>query len=212
MSRAPDAGPPTTLLWRVGRSICWIFTAVFFKLKLYGKENVPLTGGVLLVSNHQSFLDPILVAVRLKRPVSFFARASLFENRYFGWLIRSLQAFPVRRGQADVGAMKEAIKRLEEGYALNIFPEGTRSEDGTLGPIRPGVALIIQRGSVPVIPVFVRGAWQAWPKGRKFPALFRTIQVMYGPPLNVEGLDDRQIIELIDDTFHRMQAELESKP
>jgi len=146
----------------------------------------------------------------LNRPVSFFARASLFENRYFGWLIRALHAFPVRRGEADVGAMKEAIKRLKEGYAVNVYPEGTRSEDGSLGEIKPGIALIVRRGGVPVVPVIISGAWRAWPKGHKLPVVFRPIRVMYGEPLAIEGMDDRAIIKLIDETFHKIRAELEN--
>src|SRR5277367_4767043 len=103
-----------SLLWKSLQIIARIFTSLWFDLKVYGVENVPKTGPVLLIANHQSYLDPVLVAVRLDRPVSFFAKSELFENRFFGWLIRSLHAFPVKLGENDIGAVRMTLQRLEE--------------------------------------------------------------------------------------------------
>ena len=95
-----------------------------FDLKVYGSHRVPQKGGVLLVSNHESYLEPVLVGVRLRRPLSYLAKSELFGIAPFAWFIRSLGAFPVKQGSGDVGAMKETIARLQEGQALDIFQKG----------------------------------------------------------------------------------------
>jgi 1-acyl-sn-glycerol-3-phosphate acyltransferase len=181
-----------------------------FELQIFGMENVPPTGGVLLVSNHQSYLDPVLLAVWLKRPMSYLAKSELFRNPAFAWLIRALNAFPLRQGKGDKGAIEETIRRLQQGHLLAVFPEGTRSEDGELQPIQRGVALVVRRANVPIIPVVLDGSFQAWPKGSK---MFHTypIAVMYGPALKIEGLKGEEIVALIDSTFHRMFDELRAR-
>ena len=98
--------------------------ALVFDLKVYGRHHVPAKGGVLLISNHQSYLDPVLIGVYLERPMTYMAKSELFENKHFGWLIRALNAFPIKQRAGDVGAIKETIKRLKTGALLNVFPEG----------------------------------------------------------------------------------------
>ncbi len=110
--------------------IARVGTTLLFDLKTYGCENVPKNGGVLLVANHQSYLDPVLVAVHLYRPVSFLAKSELFEHRFFARLIRTLHAFPVRQGQGDIGAVKEVIRRLKEGYAAEYLSGGIANGNG----------------------------------------------------------------------------------
>lgn len=196
-----------SFLWKFLQMLCRIGTSLLFDLKTYGTEHVPKTGGALLVANHQSYLDPILVAVHLYRPVSFLAKSELFENRYFGWLIRSLHAFPVRQGEGDVGAVRETIRRLGEGHILNVYPEGSRTETGEIGPIQKGVALVVRKAGVPIVPVAIDGSFQAWPKMRK---LFRPhpIRVLYGPPMDMSGMKGEQVVQRIDSTLRTMLAEL----
>ena len=141
-----------TLVYRIGRIMCRMWVDRAFDLKVYNANYVPRRGGVLIVSNHQSYLDPVLLAVKLHRPLSYMAKSELFENPFLAWLIRNLNAYPVRQGEGDVGAVKETIRRLQEGHALNLYPEGTRSPDGTLQPLLPGVGLIVRRAGVPVVP------------------------------------------------------------
>jgi 1-acyl-sn-glycerol-3-phosphate acyltransferase len=178
-----------------------------FDLKVYGAHRVPAEGGVLIISNHQSYLDPVLLGVRLQRPLSYLAKSELFGNWAFAWLIRSLGAFPVKQGAGDVGAMKETIARLQEGRALNIFPEGSRTETGELLPIEKGVGLVIRKARVPVVPAVIDGSFSAWPKGHK---LFRPfpIRILYGYPLDLSSMDRDQMIETIRRTFETMFAEL----
>src|SRR4051812_11632296 len=162
--------PKRSWFWRICQVIATIYTTLVFDLKVYGTRNIPRRGGALLLANHQSYLDPVLIATKLTRPVSFMAKSELFEaGKFFPWLIRSLHAFPVKRGQGDIGAIKQAIIRLEEGNILNMYPEGTRTKTGEIGPILPGVAVIVRRAGVPVIPVLIDGSFKAIPKGSKLP-------------------------------------------
>jgi len=198
-----------SFLWRTLQAVARIFTSLMFDLKVYGIENVPQTGPALLLANHQSYLDPILVAVRLRRPVSFFAKSELFENPYFGWLIRSLHAFPVRLGAGDIGAVRELIQRLEEGHVMNVYPEGTRSDDGQIGEIQRGIALVLRKAHVPVIPVVIDGSFEAWPRDSK---LFHAhpIRVLYGKPMHLEGLKGDEIVKTVGNTLRTLLAELRS--
>jgi 1-acyl-sn-glycerol-3-phosphate acyltransferase len=206
---APPAKPQRidrtrrTPLWILIRQACRVLMTVLFDLKVYGAYNIPKTGGVLIVSNHQSYLDPILLSTCLDRTLSYLAKAELFKNRYFGWLIRNLNAFPVEQGAGDVGAVKESIARLQEGHVLNIFPEGSRTENGEMLPLEKGVALVIRRAKVPVVPVAIVGSWEAWPKGEK-----RPIRVLLGPPMNeLWKLDRDEIIARLEKTLGTMYEE-----
>lgn len=196
-----------TLIWRTLRMPARMLATLVFGFRAYHRHFVPQRGGVLLVANHQSYLDPVLLAVYLRRPMSYMAKSELFTNRHFGWLIRSLNAFPVKQGSGDVGAVRETIKRLREGHMLNIFPEGSRTRDGEIGPMLSGAALVVKKAGVPIVPVVIDGSYRAWPKGRKW---FRsgTISVMYGPPMNLSGLGAREITDLIDRTLRSMFEQL----
>jgi 1-acyl-sn-glycerol-3-phosphate acyltransferase len=199
-----------SLVWKYLQIIARLGTTLLFQLKTTGSENVPKTGGVLLVANHQSYLDPVLVAVHLRRPVSFLAKSELFENPYFGWFIRMLHAFPVRQGEGDVGAVKEVIRRLQEGNVLNIYPEGSRTQTGELAPLEKGVALIIRRAGVPVVPIAIEGSYAAWPKDRK---LFHAhpIRLKYGKPINFDGKRSDEILQTLESRLKEMIAELRAQ-
>jgi 1-acyl-sn-glycerol-3-phosphate acyltransferase len=199
-----------SVLWLVLQAVARLFVRVFFDLKVYGRENVPATGGVLLVANHQSNLDPVLVAVRLKRPVSYMAKSELFENPLLRWLIVSLHAFPVRQNHGDLGAVRQCIQRLGEGYALNVYPEGTRSEDGEIAPLQKGVALILRKTDVPVVPVAIDGSFDAWPYNKK---MFRPrpIRVMFGKTMNFTGMDGDAIMKGLHEAMCALLAELRNR-
>lgn len=196
-----------TRTWRFLQAICRIVTSLAFDLKVYGVHRLPQEGGVLVVSNHQSYLDPVLLAVRTRRPLSYMAKSELFRHRAFTWLIRALGAFPVRQGAGDVRAIKEAIERVQEGHALVIFPEGSRSYDGTLLPIEPGVALVIRKAKVPVLPCVIDGANRAWPKDAKLPRS-ASVRILYGHPLDLSGMDRDQVVQAIQSTFEEMLRSL----
>ena len=197
-------------LYKLAQALTRILTTLLFDLKSCGLENVPRSGGALLIANHESYLDPVVVGVHLRRPITFMADNDLFKNRFFGWFIRNLHAFPVRQGKGDVGAIKQAIQLLHAGHMLNVFPEGSRSTDGEIAKIQSGIALILRRADVPIVPVLVSGSYEAWPRHR---SLFRTlpVRVWYGKPLQIEGLDSQSIVALVDRTLREMQAEVRSR-
>jgi 1-acyl-sn-glycerol-3-phosphate acyltransferase len=192
------------------KGICRVVSTVWFDLKVHGLEHVPRTGGALLICNHQSYMDPVFVGVLVHRPVSFIAKSQLFETPGLSWLIPKLNTFPVRRGETDVTAIKEALRRVHEGHVLTMFPEGTRSWDGNLLPIQSGIALMVKRAEAPVIPAVVDGAQRAWPRGSKFPKGGH-VRLMYGPPLELGKRKGPQIVELIDQTFRSMLGELRAR-
>lgn len=190
------------LLWNVSRLLTQFVFLLAFRARVFGQRNVPRTGGVLLVSNHQSYLDPVLLGLGVGRLVSYMARRSLFRNRLFGWLISALNAFPVTRGGRDTGALREAVNRLKAGWCLVVFPEGTRTTDGTIGELMPGLLTIAGRAEVPIVPVVIEGAFRAWPRGG-LPGL-HPIAARYGRPIDAEACRRMDRKELIA----RLRAEM----
>jgi 1-acyl-sn-glycerol-3-phosphate acyltransferase len=187
-----------------------IVTTLLFDLKVRGRHHVPSGGGVLIVSNHQGNLDPVLLGVRLDRPLNYIAKSELFDGRWAVRLLRAVNAFPVRQGSGDVAAVKETIRRLQAGHLVNIYPEGQRTFDGEIGPLQPGVALIIRRAGVPVVPAAICGSYKAWPIHRRFFRAF-PIRVEFGPPLDLNGLDADQVMATLDRTLRRMVDELRDR-
>ena len=125
-----------TWFW-YARWVCRVFCILFFRLRTYGLQNVPTKGAFVLISNHQSFLDPLFCGTPLKKHLHFLARDTLFTNRFFGWLISSVNTIPVRQGKADLTAIRKVITKLKEGRSVCLFPEGTRTSDGKLRLLSP---------------------------------------------------------------------------
>jgi cytidylate kinase len=155
---------------------------VFFRLESRGRDNIPATGPVLLVANHSSVLDPPLVGGAAPRQLCFLAKAELFGVPLFGGLIRRLNAAPIRREGADPAALRTAMRVLEGGGALLIFPEGTRGEEGVLRAAKSGAGMLAVLSGAPVVPVYVRGSGRAWPRGRRLPRPAK-VSVTFGEPL-----------------------------
>lgn len=203
----PDLPPlQRTLFWSFCQQVCRFVCTVGFSLKCYHQENVPLEGGVLLLSSHQSFLDPPFVACKLDRAVVFLARSTLFKG-LLGKLIRALHAYPIERGKPNVSTMKKMINIVQSGRCLLMFPEGTRTADGDVKPLESGMALIVKKARVPVVPVAIDGAFKVWPRHRKLPTTGR-VRVMYGKPMMLHDLDSREIVERVEAEMRRMLAEL----
>ncbi len=169
-------------VWWVLQEPCQLLFTIWFRYRAQGIENLPAGGGLLLI-NHQSFLDPLMVGLPLKRPVSFLARDNLFRVPVVGWILRSTHVMSIRRESAGTESIRESVRRMEHGLLVGIFPEGTRSEDGHLGDLKPGFLALIRRTKVPVIPVAVAGGYDAFPRGAWFPRP-RAIRVVFGPPLD----------------------------
>jgi len=196
------------LFYRVCQCVCLWTNVLLVKARCFGMRNVPATGGVLIVCNHQSFLDPPLVAIGLRREANYLARHGLFDHRPFRWLIEHLNAFPVRQNTADIRAIKESLRRLRAGQMLVVFPEGSRTEDGRIAPFLPGAGVIAKRARVPIVPTLIDGTFQAWPRHQLLPRTGNVI-LEFGPPImpaDYEPLTDQALLELLRDRLIAMQA------
>jgi 1-acyl-sn-glycerol-3-phosphate acyltransferase len=205
----PAAVPgPQPIVWKIGRSLCRLLGTCLFDLKVRGLQHIPPAGGALIVCNHQSCLDPVVLSARVRRPINFMGRHQLFDaSPFYDWLLRALGAFPVHQGRRDLRAVREAIARLDAGRLVNVFPEGARTLDGNIRKIEQGFALIDRRAHVPLIPAVIAGAYEAWPIHHRFPRL-RPIRVQFGPPMQVADMTPQQITAVVDQTLRRMFADL----
>ncbi len=184
-----------------------------FGLQIYGKENIIEEGPSLLVMNHQSYLDPPLAAVCCERQIHFLARKTLFNVPVVGRLIRHLNVIGIDRDGADMSALKAVIRLLKNGGSTIIFPEGTRSKDGSLGPARAGVGLVIAKSLAPVVPMRVFGAYDAFPRTAKIPRRAK-ITIVIGEPMrftkaDVAG-DPREVYQAISERVMVRIAGLEN--
>ena len=167
----------------IGFTLSFIIFRCFFLLKVIGKDKIRESwnhGGVLLVANHTSYLDPPIVGVSYGKKTAFLARKTLFKKGFFAWLYPKLNAIPVDQGGADMGSLKRIIKELKSGNPVLIFPEGQRSESGEMLKGEAGVGLVIAKSKAPVLPVRIFGAYEAFPRGSKFPKLFTRITINVG--------------------------------
>ncbi|MBI3990735.1 MAG: 1-acyl-sn-glycerol-3-phosphate acyltransferase [Candidatus Omnitrophica bacterium] len=186
-----------------------LFFKIFLRFRCRGKENFPKTGGVIVASNHISFLDPVALGIAVTRPLNFLARSDLFEaNRFFGWLLSSVNAFPIKRHGFDKKSLTWAVKQLKSGRALMIFPEGTRSKDGTLGKAHPGLGMLVCLAGVPVIPAFIFGAERALPVDSKFIHL-HPVSVIFGKPIFFKDIArDKQGKSIYQDISNKVMEEI----
>jgi 1-acyl-sn-glycerol-3-phosphate acyltransferase len=201
------------LWYGVLQQVARVFFVLAFGLRVHGRGRLPASGGVLVVANHQSFLDPVLAAVGMARPFHPMARASLFRLAPFRWLIRSLHAFPVRRGRADLGAIREALRRLRAGRVVLMFSEGTRTRDGSVGRMQGGPVLVARKAGVPLVPLVIEGAFEAWPRTHSLPRP-APVRVACGRARGPEEIADRpedEVMAELRDEMVRLQADLRAR-
>jgi 1-acyl-sn-glycerol-3-phosphate acyltransferase len=174
------------VLYEILKPFAVLLMRLYFRLEARGTEHVPASGALLLVSNHSSVLDPPLVGGASPRQLCFLAKAELFDIPLFGRFIRALNARPVRREGSDARALKTALKVLEEGHALLVFPEGTRGPEGTLREAKPGAGMLAVLSGAAVVPVLITGSGRALPKGAGFPRPRKAV-VRFGPPMRFKA-------------------------
>jgi 1-acyl-sn-glycerol-3-phosphate acyltransferase len=181
------------------RAFSWITLKTLTRYRVRGRENIPASGPLLVVANHLSNADPLLIAASFSRKAMFMAKKELFRSRVIGAFLSS-GAFPVNRGQMGGRAMRQSLELLAGGGVLAVFPEGMRSPTSQLGPAMPGVALIAVRSRAPVLPVAITGTEQfgRWDWLWRRPAINITI----GPPLHIPApggkLTKERLAELTD--------------
>jgi 1-acyl-sn-glycerol-3-phosphate acyltransferase len=201
-----DASRKHTLTQRLGydafRVLARAVGVWLYGLRVSGRENWPATGGGLVCANHQSMFDPPLVGLTCSRRMNYLARDTLFRIPVLAPLIRFLDAIPIDREGVGLSGLKETLRRLKAGELVLIFPEGTRTHDGEVAPLKPGFISVARRSRVPLVPVGLDGAFQAWPRTSPFPRSGR-IAVVIGEPIATA-----QIAELSDDD---LLAELEQR-
>ena len=195
MKSPADAVPDT-----VGKQALYVSTRIAsatlftfgFSMRYEGGRNLPMHGPVLVIANHQSFLDPPAIGFGMPRNLVYLARSTLFKNRAFAAFIRGVNGVPIDQDGVGKEGLKTILGQLNLGKPVLVFPEGTRTPDGDMKELRPGIHLLIKRSPAPILPVAIAGAYDAWPSWRKYPIpspLFlpptkRTIAVSVGEPLD----------------------------
>jgi len=220
--RQPGAPLSRILWWHFLHLLCFLWFVPCYRYRGWGVRRILQGGPLLIVSNHQSFFDPILVGLGSHRRQFYaLARSGLFKNPLLGWLIRSLNAIPVEQGTSDTAAMRQCVQVLKQDQALLIFPEGGRTLTGDVEPFEPGLMLLIKRARPTILPVGIAGAYDAWPRDRPLPRPAGRVGVVYGEPVSPEevlsrGTDEglawlqRQVQQLhdrADERINRQSAE-----
>jgi dolichyl-phosphate beta-glucosyltransferase len=181
----------TRWMFFAGRAIFRTIFGTYYRFECHGRDSVPKQGGLLLVSNHASNLDPPLLGAAMRRPVHYMAKRELFELPILGPMLRSVNAHPVKRGTADRAAIRESLDLLRRGEIVVVFPEGTRTSDGELQQGKPGVSMIAAQAGVPCLPVYIDGTFRSMPRGCKFPRPGR-LKVTFGEPFDLPSAGDGQ--------------------
>lgn len=183
------------VLYRLLRALFRGFFRVFYRWQVSGTENIPAQGGIIVCANHISNLDPPVVGSGMERQVAFMAKDSLFKIPVIGSIIRGVGAFPVKRGAGDRGAIRASLELLEEGKALCLFPEGTRSQSGEVGKGQGGAAMLALRSNAQVVPAAIIGPYR----------LFRPLKIVFGPPIDLsEFRGQKTNSEIIDNATEQI--------
>lgn len=187
------------MLYRIIRGLIRPIVFLLYRPKVEGLENFPESGKTIVYSNHISVLDPVIIGCILPRKIHFMAKVELFKNPLFSFILKKLGAFPVKRGTADISAIKNSLQVLKEGKVFGIFPEGTRSRQGGIQHFSHGIASIAHRSKAKIIPIAIRGQYK----------LFRPINIRIGEALNVDQyFSQKSSTELLDNMSMDMENAL----
>jgi len=172
-----------TIVYNIFYNLAKLLARMIFSMRVIHPERMVESGPLLIAVNHSSFFDPPLAGICSRRGVFYLARKTLLKWPFFGPLFPAMNVIPVERDGNDMSALREVIKKVKEGNAVLLFPEGTRSLDGDLQPARAGIGLVIAKTGAPVLPMRIFGAYEAFPKNaRRFQ--LSQITVVIGEPIH----------------------------
>lgn len=177
-----DDGLAGMLAWRAARGLIRILLFRIYRIRATGQERLRANGPLLYAPVHRSHLDGPLVGGLTQRRVRYLGKEELFRPKPLGWFMRSIGTFPVRRGEADLDAMRAALGLLQGGAAMLVFPEGTRQPSDDIGPVFDGTAWLAAKSGAPVLPLGIAGTREAMPSGAKFPKRTQ-VAIVVGEPL-----------------------------
>jgi 1-acyl-sn-glycerol-3-phosphate acyltransferase len=161
--------------------------AAYAPVTTIGVENIPATGGVLITSNHASYLDSVLVWLTCPRRVAFLGKKELYDTPLSAWFFRGYGVIPVDRENPTLSMMRDTLNTLRDGVPVMVAPEGTRSPNGEMLPFKSGFVKFAHKARVPILPTAIIGSYEVWPRQRKLPRPSK-ITVVYGKPIMTEGL------------------------
>jgi len=174
------------MFYTIVRAVLRFFMCFVFRIKVVGKENVPMDGSAMLAVNHRSNWDPVIAGVTSPRKLRFMAKSELFKNKLIGNIITACGAFPIQRGKGDIGAIKGALTLLKNGELMLIFPEGRRVKENENVEAKPGAVMLAIRSQVPIIPTYISGKY-GW---------LSKITVTFGEPVYFdEYYDTKPVVE-----------------
>jgi 1-acyl-sn-glycerol-3-phosphate acyltransferase len=171
------------------RFVCCLTLVPFYRYRVRGGDHMPKSGGVILAVTHKSWADPVLTALAFRRPLRFMAKAEIFEKPLFARFVTALGAFPIRRGSADIEALRTTLAIVAGGEVLLMFPEGHRFHDDEVHEYHAGIGMMAVRSGVPVLPVALKGTKRLT---RHHVPLRPRIEVVVGPPIDLSGLRGRK--------------------
>ncbi len=198
--------------YRFGYKLSWFLGRLCFSFKVYGRERIPNQGGCILAMNHESYLDPPLAGMCSLRPIYFLARKTLLNWPIMGKIFPKCNVVPVDQERADMSALKTVIKLVKKGECTIVFPEGGRTPDGKLQPAQPGLGLIIAKSLVPVVPMRIFGAYQAFPIHGKIKC--HPVRIVVGEPIifteaDLEGASGRELYQRLSEQVMQRISEIQ---
>jgi len=181
-----------------------------YGIRCVGREHVPRTGGAIILSNHQSHFDPVLIGLAADRKLDYLARRTLFQAGFFRWITWGLNPIPIDRDGMGLEGLKETLRRLKQDSAVLIFPEGTRTPDGEVAGFLPGFSALAKRAQVPLIPAAIDGAFQVWPRKQPLPRCQGLIRVHFGAPIlpaELAQFEPRALAATLEQRVRALHAE-----
>lgn len=210
----PDRYPPKITVAAV-RLLAYLISKPLWFVRFNGKENIPpeSAGGIIIASNHQTYIDPVWICIPLSRRVRYLAIEKAFHWPVIGAVIKFLGAFPVKQTDGlSVSTIKVALRSLREGAAVIIFPEGEREfADGKLLPFKQGAARLAVQAGVGILPVTVSGGDRIWPQGQKYPRIFRRAVITYHPTIEIPCGRDIKSDEVIEQIMSALEAAISGR-